>query len=76
MRTLDHLKPEKQERIAAETMEIYAPLANRLGIQWFKSELEDLAFKYLDPGEYEELAAEIAKTGAERRDYIRRRRAS
>ena len=56
MRSLDHLPPEKQERIAAETMQIYAPLANRLGIQWVKVELEDLAFKYLYPGEYEQLA--------------------
>src|SRR5574338_461659 len=49
MRSLHHLPPEKQERIAAETMQIYAPLANRLGIQWVKVELEDLAFKYLLP---------------------------
>jgi len=70
MRSLNHLPPEKQERIAAETMQIYAPLANRLGIQWIKVELEDLAFKYLYPGEYEQLASEIAKTRAERLDYI------
>ncbi|HEY5945428.1 MAG TPA: bifunctional (p)ppGpp synthetase/guanosine-3',5'-bis(diphosphate) 3'-pyrophosphohydrolase, partial [Kofleriaceae bacterium] len=70
MRSLNHLPPEKQERIAAETMQIYAPLANRLGIQWIKVELEDLAFKYLYPGEYEQLAQEIAKTRAERLDYI------
>jgi GTP pyrophosphokinase len=71
MRSLNHLPPEKQERIAAETMQIYAPLANRLGIQWVKVELEDLAFKYLYPGEYEQLAHEIAKTRAERLEYIR-----
>jgi GTP diphosphokinase / guanosine-3',5'-bis(diphosphate) 3'-diphosphatase len=70
MRSLNHLPPEKQERIAAETMQIYAPLANRLGIQWIKVELEDLAFKYLYPGEYEQLATEIAKTRAERLEYI------
>ncbi|HEX7701991.1 MAG TPA: bifunctional (p)ppGpp synthetase/guanosine-3',5'-bis(diphosphate) 3'-pyrophosphohydrolase [Kofleriaceae bacterium] len=70
MRSLNHLPPEKQERIAAETMQIYAPLANRLGIQWVKIELEDLAFKYLYAGEYDQLAAEIAKTRAERLEYI------
>jgi GTP pyrophosphokinase len=70
MRSLHHLPPEKQERIAAETMQIYAPLANRLGIQWIKVELEDLAFKYLHPGEYEQLAADVAKTRKERLEYI------
>jgi GTP diphosphokinase / guanosine-3',5'-bis(diphosphate) 3'-diphosphatase len=70
MRSLHHLPPEKQERIAAETMQIYAPLANRLGIQWVKVELEDLAFKYLYTGEYEQLAADVAKTRAERLEYI------
>ncbi|MEJ7600528.1 MAG: bifunctional (p)ppGpp synthetase/guanosine-3',5'-bis(diphosphate) 3'-pyrophosphohydrolase [Kofleriaceae bacterium] len=70
MRSLEHLPPEKQERIAAETMQIYAPLANRLGIQWVKVELEDLAFKYSHPGEYEQLAADVAKTRAERLEYI------
>ncbi|MBA3394089.1 MAG: bifunctional (p)ppGpp synthetase/guanosine-3',5'-bis(diphosphate) 3'-pyrophosphohydrolase [Deltaproteobacteria bacterium] len=70
MRSLHHLPPEKQERIAAETMQIYAPLANRLGIQWVKVELEDLAFKYSYPGEYEQLAADVAKTRAERLEYI------
>ncbi len=70
MRSLNHLPPEKQERIAAETMQIYAPLANRLGIQWVKIELEDLAFKYSYPGEYEQLASDVAKTRAERLEYI------
>jgi len=70
MRSLHHLPPEKQERIAAETMQIYAPLANRLGIQWVKVELEDLAFKYTNPGEYDQLAADVAKTRGERLEYI------
>ncbi|HRC57817.1 MAG: bifunctional (p)ppGpp synthetase/guanosine-3',5'-bis(diphosphate) 3'-pyrophosphohydrolase [Myxococcales bacterium] len=71
MRSLNHLPSEKQERIAAETMQIYAPLANRLGIQSVKIELEDLAFKYLHPGEYDQLATEVSKTRAERLEYIR-----
>jgi GTP pyrophosphokinase len=70
MRSLEHLPPEKQERIAAETMQIYAPLANRLGIQWVKVELEDLAFKYLHAGEYDQLATDVAKTRGERLEYI------
>ncbi|HEX4419707.1 MAG TPA: bifunctional (p)ppGpp synthetase/guanosine-3',5'-bis(diphosphate) 3'-pyrophosphohydrolase [Kofleriaceae bacterium] len=70
MRSLYHLPPEKQERIANETMQIYAPLANRLGIQWVKVELEDLSFKHLHPGEYEQLAAEVSKSRSERLEYI------
>lgn len=54
MRTLDALPPEKQERIARETMEIYTQIANRLGIGEIKGELEDLAFKYLEPDHYAE----------------------
>jgi len=61
MRTLEHMRPDKQVRIAQETLDIYAPLANRLGIQWIKAELEDLAFKYLRPAEYEELAQKVAE---------------
>jgi len=52
LRTLDALPPEKRERIARETMEIYAPIANRLGIGEIKGELEDLSFKYLEPENY------------------------
>jgi GTP diphosphokinase / guanosine-3',5'-bis(diphosphate) 3'-diphosphatase len=70
MRTLDHLPREKQERIASETMQIYAPLANRLGIQWIKIELEDLAFRYTYPDEYDKLTTEIARTRKERLRYI------
>src|SRR5687768_9481203 len=70
MRTLDHLPPAKQERIAEETLQIYAPLANRLGIQWVKVELEDLSFKYIAPGEYEQLKVSIAKSRRERDRYI------
>ncbi len=64
------MSPEKQERIARETMEIYAPLANRLGIQWVKIELEDLCFKYLYPKEYEDLSAKLESYHRERQKYI------
>ena len=70
MRTLEHMSHEAQERIARETLEIYAPLANRLGMQSFKSELEDLSFKYLEPAAYGELHAAITKTKRERDKYI------
>ena len=70
MRTLEHMKPEAQERIARETMEIYAPLANRLGIQAFKSELEDLAFRWLEPDGYHEVSSAVQKTRKERDKYI------
>src|SRR4051812_45284221 len=70
MRTLAHMPREKQERIARETMEIYAPLANRLGIQWMKVELEDLAFRYLEPKEYQLLVDRLAETAGSRESYI------
>ncbi|MFO0663210.1 MAG: bifunctional (p)ppGpp synthetase/guanosine-3',5'-bis(diphosphate) 3'-pyrophosphohydrolase [Polyangiaceae bacterium] len=70
MRTLQHMKPEAQERIARETMEIYAPLANRLGINQFKSELEDLSFRYLEPDGFTEVSAAVAKTEKQRERYI------
>ncbi len=65
MRTLDSMRPEKQVRIAQQTMEIYAPLANRLGIWQVKSELEDLAFKYLNPVQYRHITEELDRRGAD-----------
>jgi guanosine-3',5'-bis(diphosphate) 3'-pyrophosphohydrolase len=70
MRTLEFMKPESQERIARETMEIYAPLAGRLGMQAVKSELEDLSFRYLHPEAYENLAQKTAGASADRDSYI------
>lgn len=70
MRTLEHMKPDAQERIARETVDIYAPLANRLGISWMKSELEDLSFRYLDPQGYRDLAAKVAQNEGARNDFI------
>ncbi len=70
MRTLEHLKEVKREQIAQETLEIYAPLANRLGIGWMKNELEDLCLKYLKPDIYAGLKARVAKRDEERQQYI------
>jgi guanosine-3',5'-bis(diphosphate) 3'-pyrophosphohydrolase len=70
MRTLGALKPEKQQRIARETREIYAPLANRLGIGRFKWELEDLAFKILEPEAYREIQQAVATKRSEREERL------
>ncbi|MEO1335303.1 MAG: bifunctional (p)ppGpp synthetase/guanosine-3',5'-bis(diphosphate) 3'-pyrophosphohydrolase, partial [Myxococcota bacterium] len=70
MRTLDHMRADKQERIAKETIEIYAPLANRLGIYWVKAALEDLCLKYLHPKDYEDIASKLEKTAKSREGYI------
>jgi GTP pyrophosphokinase len=72
MRTLSALAPHKQQRIAKETLEIYAPLANRLGIWQIKSELEDLSFRYLQPEKYREIAQLIAAQGGGRERLIAR----
>jgi GTP pyrophosphokinase len=69
MRTLKYHSTEKQAEIAQETLDIYAPLANRLGIDWIKTELEDLAFKHLYPDIYEEINRKIAKKEKERFRY-------
>ncbi len=66
MRTTQYLQIDKQQRIARETREIYAPLANRLGIGLFKWELEDLAFKLLEPEKYREIQEEVATKRSER----------
>jgi guanosine-3',5'-bis(diphosphate) 3'-pyrophosphohydrolase len=70
MRSLDFMKVEAQDRIARETMEIYAPLANRLGIARIKSELEDLSFKYLEPDAHQSLVEKVKKSAPEREKYI------
>src|SRR5512142_2623123 len=59
MRTLNHLPEERRLRIAQETLDIYAPIANRLGMSKFKNELEELAFKYLEPKAYEALRQRV-----------------
>lgn len=70
MRTLTHLPPEKQKRIAQETLDIYAPLANRMGISRIKTELEDLSFMYLDPETYQSLVSKVNQRRIERESYI------
>ena len=70
MRTLDALPPAKQQRIARETMEIYAPLAARLGIWQFKWQLEDLAFRYQQPDDYQRIASQVAARRATRERYL------
>jgi len=70
MRTLKYHTSEKQVEIAQETLDIYAPLAHRLGIDWIRLELEDLAFRHLHPELYEEIQKKIAKKEKERTSYI------
>ncbi|MBM4779952.1 MAG: bifunctional (p)ppGpp synthetase/guanosine-3',5'-bis(diphosphate) 3'-pyrophosphohydrolase [Archangiaceae bacterium] len=70
MRTLEHMSEEKQARIAQETLDIYAPLANRLGISWIKTELEDLSFRYTRPKDFFELEARINRKKKDREKYI------
>ena len=70
MRTLQYHSTERQVEIAQETLDIYAPIANRLGIDWMKSELQDLAFRYLHPDIYEDIQRKIAKREKERSSYV------
>jgi RelA/SpoT family (p)ppGpp synthetase len=70
MRTLCFMTPEKQVKIAAETLEIFAPLANRMGMGKIRAELEDLSLKYLSPEKYQEIESEISHTQEEREKTI------
>ncbi len=70
MRTLQYQPEPKQRSIAKETLDIYAPMAHRLGISWIKSELEDLSFRYLDPQIYYDLASKVALKKKERESHV------
>jgi GTP pyrophosphokinase len=70
MRTLGAMPAHKQQRIAQQTMDIFAPLANRLGIWQMKWELEDLAFRYIDPDMYKEIARNISERRSEREKQV------
>ncbi len=72
MRTLEHLKPEKQKRIARETLDVYAPLAHRLGMGKLRGELEDLAFRYIDPFTYTQLYTEVDSLRNEGEAFLQR----
>src|SRR6186713_3045825 len=75
MRTLEHMSEEKRVRIAQETLDIYAPIANRLGMSKVKNELEELSFKFLDPAGYEALTAKVEnkrKAAEAEIDYLKR----
>ncbi|MGH9458261.1 MAG: RelA/SpoT family protein [Thermoanaerobaculia bacterium] len=74
MRTLHHLPPERRQRIAKETMEIYAPIANRLGMGRVRSELEDLAFQHLHPREFEDLTEAVRQKMSVSADIVERLR--
>jgi GTP pyrophosphokinase len=71
MRTLEHLQADRQEAIARETMDIYAPLAHRLGMGKVRGELEDLAFRYIDPVSYEKVAAAVESRRLEGEQFLR-----
>lgn len=70
MRTLDHMKPDKQLKIAAETLEIFAPLANRMGMGRIRAELEDLSLKFLKPEDFQAIETELAHTRVDRESTL------
>ncbi|MBR2525749.1 bifunctional (p)ppGpp synthetase/guanosine-3',5'-bis(diphosphate) 3'-pyrophosphohydrolase [bacterium] len=71
MRTLNFMREDKQKRIAQETLDVFAPLANRLGIGKIKAELEDLSLRYLYPEKYDEIVKQVAQTKAERESTVK-----
>jgi GTP pyrophosphokinase len=71
MRTLEHLQDSKRQRISQETLDIYAPLANRLGMGWLKSEFEDTSFRYLMPDLYKDIARRVKKKRSEHKGYVK-----
>ena len=71
MRTLQYLSPEKQQRVSLETLEIYAPLAHRMGMGKIRGELEDLAFAYLDPVAYQEVRDEVESKRRAGEDFLK-----
>lgn len=72
MRTLQYMTPEKQKKIASETLDVYAPIAHRLGISDIKNELEDLSFQYLNKEKYYEIAKLVEKRKTERDEQVQR----
>lgn len=70
LKTLEYLNPERQVRMARETMDIYAPLANRLGLSRVKTEFEDMSFKYLDKQSYKEISKKVFAKKREREGYV------
>ncbi|MCU0328193.1 MAG: RelA/SpoT family protein [Chitinophagales bacterium] len=70
MRTMDSMRTDKQQKIASETLFLYAPLANRIGLNNIKTELEDLSLKYLEPKAYREIALKLKETKRQRNKYI------
>ena len=70
MRTLEHMRPDKRKRISEETLEIYAPLAGRMGMQWLRDELEDLAFRWVQPEAHAMVSKKLAELRAENKGLI------
>lgn len=72
MQTLEHHRPEKQKKISKETLDIFVPIANRLGLTFLKSELEDLCFRYVEPEAYADIEAYIQESQSDREEYTQR----